>query len=99
LVDLIREGDQIKIVAEGSTATQESILNQLNPYYLVVHKAVGGRDIVLDRVPVDNENNPIVGDIGILRDGFKVFSHRILKSPLKKSQDIEITVRWRIIFN
>jgi len=53
----------------------------------------------LDRVPVDNENNPIVGDIGILRDGFKVFSHRILKSPLKKSQDIEITVRWRIIFN
>jgi len=99
LVDLIREGDQIKIVAEGSTATQVAILNQLNPYYLVVHKAVGGRDIVLDRVPVDNENNPIVGDIGILRDGFKVFSHRILKSPLKKSQDIEITVRWRIIFN
>ena len=75
------------------------ILNQLNPYYLVISKAVGGRDITLDRVPVDVDNAPIAGDIGVLRDGFRIFSHRILKTPVKKSEDFEITVRWRIIMN
>lgn len=99
LVDLVKEGDQIKIVASDSTAADDSILNQLNPYYLVVNKALGGRDITLDRVPVDQDGNPITGDIGILRDGFKIFSHRILMTPVKKSSDFEIVVRWRIILN
>jgi hypothetical protein len=98
-VDNIREGDQIKIVARDSTAAANAELNQLNPYYLVINKALGGRDITLDRVPVDEDNTPITGEIGILRDGFRIFSHRILKSPVKKSEDFEITIRWRIIMN
>lgn len=96
-VDMIKEGDQIKIVAMDSTAADDEILDQLNPYYLVVSKALGGRDITLDRVPVDVDNNAITGTIGILRDGFRIFSHRILKAPVQKSDEMEIIVRWRII--
>jgi len=98
-IDHIKEGDQIKIVAPGSTVEADNIINQLNPYYLVINKALGGRDITLDRTPVDIDNNPLTGDIGVLRDGFRIFSHRILKSPVKKSEDFEIVCRWRIIFN
>ena len=98
-VDAIVEGDQVKIVQSESTANEDLNLNQLNPYYLVVSKAVGGRDITLDRVPVDIDNNPITGPIGLLRDGFRIFSHRILKNPVKKSSDFEIICRWRIIMN
>lgn len=99
LVDLIKEGDQVKIVKADTTAAADEVLNQLNPYYLVVNKAIGGKDITLDRTPVDSSNNPIVGDVGVLRDGFRLFSHRILKSPIKKSGDFEVVVRWRIILN
>lgn len=98
-VDAISEGDQIKIVAANTTSEEDAILNQLNPYFLVISKVVGGRDIVLDRVPVDQDNVVITGDIGVLRDGFRIFSHRILKTPVKKSEDFEIVVRWRIIMN
>lgn len=98
-VDAISEGDQIKIVQSGTTAAEDAVLNQLNPYFLVVSKAVGGRDLVLDRVPVDQDNVVISGDVGVLRDGFRIFSHRILKTPVKKSEDFEIVVRWRIICN
>lgn len=98
-VDAIKEGDQIKIVSAGSTAAEDEILGQLNPYYLVLSKVIGGRDITLDRVPVTATNDPLIGGIGVLRDGFKIFSHRVLKSPIKKSEDFEIIVRWRIIFN
>lgn len=98
-VDLIKEGDQVKIVAAGSTAPADSILDQLNPYYLVIDKAVGGRDITLDRTPVDSAGVPLSGEVGLLRDGFRIFSHRILKSPVKKSGDFEIVVRWRIILS
>jgi len=98
-IDDIKEGDQIKITQYNSNVADDLILDQLNPYYLVINKSLGGRDIVLDRVPVDNLNNPITGDIGIYRDGFKIFSHRILRSPIKKSSDFEIVVRWRIILN
>ncbi len=98
-VDAIKEGDQIKIVAPNSTAATSDLLGQTNPYYLVINKVLGGRDIVLDRVPVDADQNPIDEEIGVLRDGFKIFSHRIMKSPVKKSEDFEIVVRWRIIFN
>jgi len=98
-VDMIKEGDQIKIVAVGTTAAADSVLNQLNPYYLVISKATGGRDITLDRVPVDADNVALSGDIGVLRDGFRIFSHRILTAPVKKSSSFEIVVRWRIIMN
>lgn len=98
-VDAIKEGDQIKIVQAGTTAEADAILDQLNPYYLVISKATGGRDITLDRVPVDEDDAALSGDIGVLRDGFRIFSHRILKSPVKKSEDFEIVVRWRIIMN
>lgn len=100
LVDLIKEGDQVKIVQAGSTASDDdAILDQVNPYYLVISKALGGRDITLDRTPVDADNVAIEGSIGLLRDGFRIFSHRILKSPVKKSSDFEITLRWRILLN
>lgn len=98
-VDLLKEGDQVKIVAAGSTAPDDSVLDQLNPYYLITNKVVGGRDITLDRTPVDQDGNEITGQIGLLRDGFRIFSHRILKTPVKKSGDFEIVVRWRIICN
>lgn len=98
-VDLIKEGDQVKIVAAESTAADDAELDQVSPYYLVVDKALGGRDITLDRVPVDSDNVALSGDIGLLRDGFRIFSHRILKTPVKKSEDFEIVVRWRIILN
>lgn len=98
-VDLIKEGDQIKIVEPGSTAADDSILSQLNPYYLVVSKALGGHDITLDRTPVTDANVALTGEIGVLRDGFRIFSHRVLKTPVKKSEDFEIVVRWRMIMN
>jgi len=99
LVDLIKEGDQIKLVQTNSTAAADEIIDQINPYYLVVDKALGGRDITLDRTPVDSNNAAITGEVGILRDGFRMFSHRILKTPVKKSEDFEIVVRWRIILS
>lgn len=98
-LDLIKEGDQVKIVAAGSQPADDSILNQLNPYYLVINKAIGGASITLDRVPVDIDNVPLTGNVGLLRDGFRIFSHRILKSPAKKTSDFQIVVRWRIIMN
>jgi len=98
-INLIKEGDQIKIVDPNTTAAQDSILEQLNPYYLVISKPLGGRDITLDRTPVTDENIPLTGAIGVYRDGFRIFSHRILSSPVKKSSDFEIVVRWRIICN
>lgn len=98
-VDAIKEGDQVKIVTPGTTAAADSILNQLNPYYLVINKVLGGRDITLDRTPVDVDGVALTGDVGLLRDGFRIFAHRILKAPIRKSADVEITCRWRIILN
>jgi len=95
-VNGIKEGDQIKIVESNSTAAADAILDQVNPYYLVVNKAAGGRDITLDRTPVDSVGNPLSGSVGILRDGFRIFSHRILTSPFRKNSEFEIVVRWRI---
>jgi hypothetical protein len=97
-VDLIKEGDQIKIVESGASAGGDE-LDQVNPFYLVLSKQPGGRDIQLDRVPINSSNEPITGPIGVFRDTLRIFSHRILKSPVKKSADFEITIRWRIIFN
>jgi len=97
-VDLIKEGDSIKIVGPSDTAGQESI-SQVTPYYLVLQKSVGGRDITLDRTPVDVNNIPITGAIGVYRDTLRIFSHRILSTPVKKSDSFEITVRWSIIMS
>lgn len=93
--DVILEGDQVKIVSSSSTDGSD-VIGQVNPYYLVLNKSVGGRDITLDRVPVDSDGNSIVGDIGVYRDGFRIFSHRVLRVPFKKSADVVVTVRWRI---
>jgi hypothetical protein len=98
-VDLIKEGDQIKIVAAGSSAAEDETLDQINPFYLVINKVPGGRDIQIDRVPVDSNNDPITGSVGLFRNTLRIFSHRILKAPVKKSEDFEILIRWRIIFN
>lgn len=95
-VNDIKEGDQVKIVAQGSAPDTTNTLDQSNPYYLVVNKATGGSDITLDRTPVDANNVPLTGNIGVLRDTFRMFSHRILSSPVKKSADFEIDVRWLI---
>ena len=98
-VDLVKEGDQIKLVAAGGSAKENDELDQINPFYLVLAKQPGGRDIQLDRVPVDSNNTPLSGTLGIFRDTLRIFSHRILSSPLKKSSVFEILTRWRIIFS
>ena len=98
-VDLVKEGDQIKIIEAGGSAKENEELDQVNPFYLILSKLSGGRDIQLDRVPVDSNNTPITGSVGILRDTLRIFSHRVLKSPVKKSADFEIQVRWRVIFS
>jgi hypothetical protein len=98
MVDLIKEGDQVKIVGVGDSESENSI-SQVSPYYLVVSKVVGGRDIQLDRTPVDSNNNPITGSIGVYRDTLRIFSHRVLSSPFKKSNSFEIEVRWSIVMS
>lgn len=100
-VDLIKEGDQIRIGASTDVLDGSALddLDQASAYYLVVSKAVGGRDITLDRAVVDSSQNLITGNIGVFRDTLRIFSHRILSTPIRKSEDVEITVRWRIIFN
>jgi hypothetical protein len=95
-VDVIKEGDQIRI---SSFESSDDTLNQVSPFYLVLQKAAGGLDMVLDRTPVDVGNNPITGTIGVERDTLRIFSHRILKTPVKKSGDFEIIIRWSIIMN
>lgn len=97
-VDLVKEGDQIKITGAEDSAGGGSI-EQVSPFYLVLTKAVGGRDMQLDRTPVDVNNSPITGDIGVYRDTLRIFSSRVLAAPVKKSADFEIEVVWSIIFN
>ncbi len=98
-VDLIQEGDQIKLIGQGGTASDDDTLDQVTPFYLVLSKSLGGRDIQLDRVPTDSDQNPLVGPIGVFRDTLRIFSHRILSSPVRKSSDFEILIRWRIFFS
>lgn len=98
-VNVIKEGDQVKIVAAGATVNDDEDLDQVSPFYLVVSKATGGSDVTLDRTPTASDGTAITGTIGVFKDGFRIFSHRILKSPVKKSADFEIVVRWRIILS
>lgn len=95
LVDTIVEGDQVKITTSGSI----DVADQVNPYYLVIDKAVGGSDIVLDRIPVDSDGNALTGQFDLYRSTLRIFSHRILPSPFKKSSVMELTVRWKIRFS
>jgi len=92
---LIVEGDQVRITNANGTST----LGQVSPYYLVISKSGSGSELVLDRTPVNSSNTPLTGSIGVMRDSFRIFSHRILNMPVKKSVDFEITVRWSIILN
>lgn len=98
-VDLIKQGDQIKLTVQGGTDEATDPFGQITPFYLVVNKVPGGRDIQLDRVPVSSTQQPIVGPVGVFRDTLRIFSHRILTSPVKKSNNFEITIRWKIIFS
>ena len=97
-VDLIGVGDQIKIVGPHDAVNQESI-SQVSPFYLVLAKAIGGRDITLDRVPVNSNNAPIVGNIGAFRSTLRLYSQRILSTPFKKSDVFEIQISWALIFS
>jgi len=96
-VDLVKQGDQIMIV--GPSGSSGDTLQQVSPYYLVLSKAVGGRDIQLDRTPVDSNNHPIVGPIMVFRDTLRIFSMRILSVPFRKSCNFEITCRWSLIYS
>jgi len=101
--DVIKEGDQIQLQSYDSTKNNPDFLGQLNPFYLVVNKQIGGRDITLDRTPTNSDGTILMPNsgntIGIYRDGFKMFSQRILTTPIKKSSDFVIIVRWSIILN
>jgi hypothetical protein len=88
----ISKGDQIKLLPTGTDSGE-----QVSPYYLVLDKSEYGSDITLDRTPVA-DSSPIVGDVQIWRDTLRIFSHRILTTPAKKSSSFEIIIRWRIFF-
>lgn len=97
-LDVIKEGDQVKLLPADSVYGATDTFSQTSPFYLVVSKAVGGSDVTLDRTPVDSDGNAITGAIGLFKAGLQIAAHRILKSPLKKSSDYSITIRWRFIF-
>jgi hypothetical protein len=100
IVNIIKEGDQIKLTGANTTEQDDTdILDQTSPYYLVVSKSLGGADLVLDRTPVNSDGDAITGDVGVFKDGFKIFSHRILSSPARKNASTEIVCRWRISLN
>lgn len=98
-VDVIKEGDQVKLVQAGETAGETAVLSQIDAYYLVITKAVGGSDMVLDRTPVDAHNVPITGTIGVFKNTLRIFSHRILSAPFRKSDYFQVITRWRIILD
>lgn len=99
LLDLINEGDQVKIVDLNDTGDATNSVDQTTPYYLVISKSASGSDITLDRAPSDSDGNYVTGSIGVFRSSLRIFSHRILSSPVKKSNDVEVTIRWSIIMN
>lgn len=100
-VDLIKEGDQILLTSSGASPISEGTddLEQVSQFYLVVSKLTGGRDIQLDRIPTDVNGDYITGEIGVFKDTLRIFSHRVLNAPIRKTSDVEITIKWKIIFN
>ena len=97
-LSLLNPGDQIKLVPAPPGGTYSSDLPQVNDHYLVINVSTGGSDLTLDRTPVDSSYRPITGPVGVYRDSLRLFSHRILATPFKKSQDFMIVTRWRILF-
>lgn len=101
--DIIKEGDQIQLQSFDTDKSNPDFLGQLNPFYLVVNKQPGGRDVTLDRTPTNGNGTVIMPGtgnvVGMYRDGFRMFSQRILTTPIKKSSDFVIIVRWSIILN
>ena len=91
----IKEGDQVKLSSDDG----ETDLDVSSPYYLVVRKETGGSDIVLDRNVIKSDDTGITGTVGVYRNSLRLFSHRILTSPFKKSSQYEIIVRWRVRFS
>jgi hypothetical protein len=89
----IAKGDQIKIEPAGTGEGDE----QISPYYLVLDKSEFGSDLTLDRTPIENAS-AISGDVNVWKDTLRIFSHRVLSTPAKKSSSFEITIRWRIFF-
>lgn len=98
-VNVIKEGDIVKLVDMNDTAQDDVSLDQTSNYYLVITKAVGGSDITLDRVPTNSSGDPLTGQAGIFRDTLRIFSHRVLTAPVRKSENVSITARWRIFFS
>jgi hypothetical protein len=99
----IVEGDQIMIVARAGSAEEYDVMGQVNPFYLVIDKPVGGINLTLDRTPtfIDGAGTEqtLTGDIGVYRDTLRLFSQRILTEPFTKNDVFEITIRWNIFFN
>lgn len=95
----ILAGDQVKIVDLGDSVGDTIDLDSTSPFYLVTDKSTTGRELTLDRTPTDASGTPLTGRAGIFRDTMRIYSHRILHTPVKKSADFEIIVRWRIIFS
>lgn len=94
---LIKEGDQIQIVASGGTSDAEGIGTQPNDFYMVISKSTGGHDLTLDRIPTSLGNVPISGTIGVYREGHKIVAHRITSPIIRKNSAFTVTCRWKII--
>lgn len=95
-LDKLSKGDQIKLVPVG-TGTGTDDEEQVTPYYLILDKAPLGSDMTLDRTPIEG-SSVIAGDVDVYRDSLRIFSHRILDTPAKKSASFEVVIRWRIYF-
>jgi hypothetical protein len=93
-VDKLVKGDQVKLVPAGTGTGGD---DQVSPFYLILDKMASGSDITLDRTPMEG-SSAITGDVDAYRDTLRIFSHRILTTPAKKSSSFEIVIRWRIYF-
>lgn len=98
-IDLIRQGDQICLTAMGATPTTLNDLDQISQYYLVVSKLAGGYDIVLDRIPKSSNGTALTGTAGVFKDTLRIFSHRVLPTPVSKNSVVEVVCRWRVILS
>lgn len=98
----IHVGDQVKITScdgTGGDITAGDDLDQVSPWYLVMDKENFGQNLVLDRVPTTSDGANISGDVCVTKNSLRIFSHRILNSPIKKTSDFEIRIAWHIIFS
>ena len=98
-VNRFKIGDQVLVVGRAGSAETYDKLGQVNAHYLVTDKLSGGRELQLDRTPVDINGDPITGQIGVYRNTLRLFNHKIISQPYKKSIVYEVTIKWSIIFN